>query len=89
MSERESANRMERGSKKYREMIHKDSKRIDDHANLPFTFGKPSKPKPTNTLFTCSNCGHESYVCEETLLVICSSCKHITRMREVEKKGLL
>ena len=88
MSERESTQSQTMGNKKYREMIHKDTKRIDNTSKLPFSFSKPQKSKPLNTAFLCENCGHTAAVTEETLLVICSGCKHINRVKSIKKKGL-
>jgi hypothetical protein len=88
MSEREPYQAQVMGKRKYREMIHKDSKRIDDHSNLPFTFSKPHKDKPLNTLFVCENCGRDLMFNEEAILVACGMCKHLNRVRTVIKKGL-
>lgn len=81
MSERESANRMAMGSKKYKEKIHRESKFADDNKNLPFKFSKPRKYKPLNTRFVCEKCSHEAAVSEETIVVICSVCKHLNRLK--------
>lgn len=88
MSEREAYQAQVMGKKKYREMIHKDSKRLDDHGNLPFTFSKPTKQKPCNTPFRCEKCGRTSAVSEESILVICGCCKHINKIKDIKKKGL-
>ena len=82
MSEREAPQSHLMGKKKYREWIHKDSKRIDDQGNLPFKFSKPKKYKPLNTPFKCEKCGRESAVSEETIIVICGGCKNLSRLKK-------
>ena len=85
---RESPQSMEKGSKKYRESIHKDSKRLDDYGNLPYTFSVPTKQKPLRTHFRCNKCGHESAVTEDTITVICGFCKNLVKIKNIRKKGL-
>lgn len=42
-SNRESPNRHEKGTKKYREWIQKENEQADQQGKLPFTLGKPPK----------------------------------------------
>ena len=88
MSEREAIQSQVMGKQNYRNMIHKDSKRLDDQGNLPFTLSKPQKSKPLNTAFNCEKCGRESAVSEESLIVICGGCKHLNKIKSIKKKGL-
>ena len=84
MSEREAGNKVEKGSRKYREWIHKESKYADTHKNLDFKFSKPRKEKARNKSVECENCGRELFITEDTIAVICSDCKHLNSLR---KKG--
>jgi hypothetical protein len=84
--ERESSQSQVMGKKKYREMIHKDSKKADQK-NLPYTFSRPKKDKPLNTYFKCEKCSRESAVSEETYMVICAACKHLNKVKNLKKKG--
>lgn len=88
MADREAIQSQVMGKQNYREMIHKDSKRLDDHGNLPFKFSKPTKNKPLNTRFVCENCDREIAVSEETIMVICNGCKHLNKVKSIRKKGL-
>lgn len=81
MSSREAPNAMAMGTKAYREKIHKDSKFIDDHKNLPFTFSKPKKSKASNILFICPGCEKELFITEDTLMIICEHCKTLSRTK--------
>jgi len=82
MSAREGANKMDKGSRKYNERIHKESRFADTHKNLPFEFSRPTKHKPTNVLLICDNCGRDLHVTEDTVVVICGPCKHLNRVKD-------
>jgi hypothetical protein len=75
---REAPNKHERGGKKYKEMISRDSKRLDDHANLPFSFSKPAKKTRAirDCYFTCSHCGNISAVNKHTCGIACRCGKY-------------
>jgi rubrerythrin len=81
MINREAPNATEMGTKKYRERIHKESKFADTYKNLPYTFSKPKKSKPYNTLFVCPQCGEELFITEDTICIICSHCKTMSRTK--------
>ena len=70
------------GVSKHNERIHKESKYIDDHKNLPFTFSKPKKNQ-INKLVKCMSCGHVTYASKNTVGVICSECKKYSEVEEV------
>lgn len=74
---REAANKHARGSRKYREWVHKQSKQLDDHANLPFTIGKPAKTTRArrDVYFLCEACGSVKAVSKYTAGVVCPKCK--------------
>lgn len=74
----------EGGEGKHREKIHRESKFIDDHKNLPFTFSKPQRPKK-QALFKCLECGHFFYAPKKTVMVICSKCKKSARTELVNE----
>ena len=61
---REAPNKHSMGSKKYKEMIARDTKRIDTQGKMPFTFSKP--PKTTryreDIYHLCDKCQHISFV---------------------------
>jgi hypothetical protein len=80
MSDRESANQIEKGSRKYRERIHRESKYADSHKNLPYKFSKPAKNKPNNVHVECKKCDRIIDVTEDTIVVICSQCKSIIKI---------
>lgn len=77
MSEREPGNKIEKGSRRYREQIHRESKFADTNKKLPFKFSKPTKYKAPNRVAICPNCEKVSDVWENTILVVCScGCLH-------------
>lgn len=86
MSEREAANKVEKGARRYRERIHRESKFADDHKNLPYKFSKPKKSKPSNTHYECEECSRDFWVNEDTVIVICGHCKHMNRVKKMDKK---
>ncbi len=81
MSVREAANKMEKGTRKYNERIHKESRYADTHKNLPFEFTKPQKNKPSNVLVVCEECGKDLHVTQDTVVVICGHCKHFNKTK--------
>jgi len=76
------------GERNLREKIHRESALIDKYKNLPFEFSKPSCNKPSN-IFKCSECGHLFFAPKNTILVICSSCKKLTKAEKIEGKEIL
>lgn len=81
MSEREAPNSIEKGTKRYRERIHRESKRADLYGNLPYTFSKPQKIKARTQYVECDECGHHMFVTEQTVIVICSSCNNLVHIK--------
>ena len=79
---REAPNKHEKGSRKYKEWIHKESKRADDYKNLPFTFSKPKRSKPLTRSVFCTHCNDSTFVTETTVAVICRSCGKFYRVSE-------
>ncbi len=71
MSEREPGNKIEKGSRRYREQIHRESKAADINKSLPFKFSKPTKYKVPNRSALCEKCGHESSCWENTIMIVC------------------
>ncbi len=72
----------EKGIRKHNERIHRESKTVGDHSNLPFTFSKPSKPKRHNTV-ECKECGYTVSVPINTVGMICVGCKKYVSVGEV------
>jgi hypothetical protein len=70
----------ESGLQEYREKIHKESK-IADKKNLPFTFSKPWKAKKQSQ-FKCG-CGHIFLASKNTVMVICSKCKQLSKVEKM------
>lgn len=87
MAERETPRRQEMGPKKYREWIHKRAAH-ESQKNLPFEISKPKKEKPLNTYYTCKKCDTGFFVGEETIVVICSKCGTLNKVKDIRKKGL-
>ena len=75
----------EGGVGKHRERIHKESKFADEHKNLPFSFSKPKKQKPINTIVRCDFCEKEAFVTETTVAVICRHCNKFYRVTDKNK----
>lgn len=69
------------GVRKHNERIHRESKFIDNHKNLPFSFSKPTKLKK-QIIVECCNCGYTSYVNRDTVGIICSECKKYSAVKE-------
>lgn len=84
---REAPNKHLKGSKKYKEMIAKDQKRLDQK-NLPFQFIKPPKrSQPRRDVFAvCTECTHVLVVNKYTCGATCSKCKAYTRIEEGENR---
>jgi len=76
----------EGGVKKHNERIRRESKFIDEHKNLPFTFSKPQRPKKTR-LVECSNCGYRTYAPKNTVGMICRECKKYAAVKGVGADG--
>ena len=74
MSSREAPNRAAMGSRKYKAMIDRGTKR-DDAKNLPFTFSKRSKELGVSMSIWCPECGHEFRASRHTVYAVCSNCK--------------
>ena len=74
---REAPNRHIKGSKKYKEMIDRDSKNADRWKNLPFTFSKPPKrTRPREDIYhVCDSCHHISMVSRFRAGQVCKGCK--------------
>ena len=74
---REAPNKHSMGGKKYKEMIAKDTKRIDAQGRMPFTFSKP--PKTTrhreDIYFVCDGCSHITFVSKYRVGQVCKGCK--------------
>lgn len=77
---REAPNKHSMGTKKYKEMIAKDTKRIDAQGRMPFTFSKP--PKTTryreDIYHLCDKCQHISFVSKHRVGQACKGCKEWT-----------
>jgi len=70
------------GLRKHRERIHRDSKRSDEK-NLPFTFSKPKRGNPSNTLYECEECGSQFFGGKNTFMIICTTCKDVRKVVKV------
>jgi hypothetical protein len=71
---REAANKHDKGSKKYREMISKQT-RIENQKNLPYSFSAPKKSGARNVICQCPHCEDTTAVTKNTIMVICGQCK--------------
>ena len=86
-SNREAPNKHIKGSKKYKEMIARDTKRIDDHGNMPFKFIKPprrSQPR-REIFFVCKHCSKVGIVNKYTVGAECSGCQKYTSIGDENK----
>jgi ribosomal protein L37AE/L43A len=72
----------EKGLKRHRDKIHRESAEYDKK-NMPFTFSKPPRRGSTRT-FQCLNCGHVFEAPKKTIMVICSVCKQLSKVRELD-----
>lgn len=72
------------GVKAHNERIHRESKYVDDHKNLPFTFTKPNKSKGRGILVACDNCSNVTYGTTATVGIVCRACGKFSKVHEVE-----
>lgn len=70
------------GTRKHNERIHRESRYMDHHGNLPFTFSKPKKPGRSK-LYTCGNCGVYVSATVNTISIVCRSCGEYAKVVEV------
>jgi len=77
----------ESGIQKHNERIHKESRYVDEHKNLPFSFRKPQKPMGRTAYVQCDNCGNVSGGTTATVGVICKSCGTFSTVTEIELDG--
>ena len=70
------------GVSKLNERIHRESKYIDEHKNLPFKFSKPIRSKRT-CYVECVECGSIYCVPINTVGVVCKECNKYVNTREV------
>ena len=77
---REAPNKHEKGTRRYREMIDRDSKKTDFWKNMPFTVSKPPKrTQPRRDIFhICDSCHAISLVNKHTAGRVCGECKSYT-----------
>lgn len=77
---REAPNKHLRGTKKYQEMIDRDSKNSDRFKNLPFKISKPPKrSQPRRDIFNiCNYCRDISVVNKNTVGRVCCKCTKYT-----------
>lgn len=73
----------EGGVNKLNERIHRESKHMDNHGNLPFTFSKPKK-YTSNKHIKCTNCGYVTSASKNTVGIICNECKKYSSVTEVD-----
>lgn len=71
----------EQGVGKLNARIHRENS--NSNQNLPYTFGKLSKPVGKPRVVKCDNCGHLLAVSTTTVGVICSCCKKFSGVTEV------
>jgi len=81
---REAPNKHIKGTKKYREMIDRDSKNADRFKNLPFKFSKPPKrTRPRRDIFhVCDCCAELTTVSKYTAGRVCPGCRKYTSVNE-------
>lgn len=72
----------EGGINKHNERIHRESKHVDAHRNLPFEFSKPPKSKRQMTV-ECVECGYITSASVNTVGMICNECKAYVNIKEV------
>lgn len=73
----------EAGWRKHRERIHKESKHMDHHKDLPFTFSKPKKNKRCVPV-ECKNCGHVIFTSKDCVGMVCSKCRTYSSVEVLE-----
>lgn len=71
------------GIGKHNERIHRESRSVDEHRNLPFTFRKPPKSIGRSMYVKCDNCGNVTCATTVTVGVICKECKKFSSVSEV------
>lgn len=81
---REAPNKHIKGGKKYKEMIAKDTKRIDSQGRMPFTFSKPAKSTRyrEDIYHICDSCHHVSFVSKHRAGQVCKGCKGYTSVNK-------
>jgi hypothetical protein len=81
---REAPNRHEKGSRAYKEWVHKDTERIDKYSNLPFTFGRPKKTTQyrRDVHVMCTECTKTTAVNKYTCGYVCNSCNKYISVAE-------
>jgi len=62
------------GLGKHNERIHRESKQVDTHKNLPFSFRKPPKAMGRSVVVKCNNCGNITSGTTATVGIICKVC---------------
>ncbi len=72
------------GTKKHNERIHKESRYVDEHKKLPFSFRKPLKPIGKTAYIMCNNCGNISVGTTATVGIICKSCGKFSTVTGVD-----
>lgn len=72
----------EEGITSLKHRIHRESKKVDEHSNLEFTFSKPKKIGKRK-IAECSNCGKAVFVSINTVGIICNSCHSYASVREI------
>lgn len=77
----------EGGIKRHNERIHRENKQADDWKNLPFSFGKPNKPKGRSIIVQCDNCGQLTSGTTATAGIICNGCGSFSTVSEVLVDG--
>lgn len=76
----------EGGVRKHNERIHRESRLVDHHRNLPFTFSGPPRTKKFKTV-ECANCGYTTCVSKNTVGMICNQCKKYVAVEGVIANG--
>lgn len=77
----------EAGVQKHNERIHRESRYVDEHKNLPFSFRKPQKSMGRTAYVQCDKCGNVSAGTTVTVGVICKSCGKFSTVTEIELDG--
>lgn len=83
---REAPNKHLIGSKKYKEMIAKDTKNSDQYKNLPFKISKPSRrwQARREVFYLCLHCDAVNYVTKNTVGTTCSKCRKYNRVEDTD-----
>ena len=72
------------GVGKHNERIHRESRHVDEHKNLPFSFRKPLKPKGRSVYIKCDACGHITSGTTVTVGIVCKECGKFSSVSEVK-----